>query len=125
MPKVSKASAADQQDIGVGTASSEIVDGYEFAFLDVREANDLAPLLKGLPGDLCPCPHWGYVIKGKVTFTFADRTETFVAGDAFYVEPGHSPATEAGTEWLIISPEEQVAEVTAAIQRNVQAMRSA
>ena len=27
---------------------------------------DLAPLLKGLPNDLCPCPHWIYVIKGRI-----------------------------------------------------------
>jgi hypothetical protein len=125
MPKVSKATAANTQDIGVGTTYESIVDGYEIAFLDIREANDLAPFLKGLPDDMCPCPHWGYVIKGKVTFTFADRVETFEAGDAFYVEPGHTPAVDADTEWLVISPEEQVAEVTAAIQRNVAAMQSA
>ena len=125
MPKVSKASATNRQDIGVGTVYNDVVGGYEIAFLDVRESNDLAPLLKGLPDDRCPCPHWGYVIKGKVTFTFADRVETFEAGDAFYVEPGHSPATQAGTEWVVISPEEQVAEVNAVLQRNVEAMQSA
>ncbi len=124
MPKVSKSSAAHQQDIGVGTAYDEVVGGYEIAFLDVRQANDLAPLLKGLPDDRCPCPHWGYVVKGRVTFTFADRVEVFEAGDAFYVEPGHSPAVDADTEWLVISPEEQAAEVNAAIQRNLAAMQS-
>lgn len=24
---------------------------------------DLRPATKGLPHDLCPCPHWGYMIK--------------------------------------------------------------
>ena len=125
MPKVSKASAANQQDIGVGTVSDEVVEGYEIAFLDIRDANDMSPLLKGLPDDRCPCPHWGYVVRGKVTFSFADHVETFEAGDAFYVAPGHSPAVEAGTEWLIFSPAEQAAEVNETIQRNVQAMHSA
>lgn len=124
MPKVSKTSAAHQQDIGVGTAYDEVVGGYEIAFLDIREEQDLAPLLKGLPDDRCPCPHWGYVIRGEVTFSFADRVERFVAGDAFYVEPGHSPAVAADTEWLVISPDEQVAEVNAVIQRNVEALQS-
>jgi hypothetical protein len=125
MPKVSKASAANQQDIGIGQTSDEVVEGYEISFLDIREASDLAPLLKGLPDDRCPCPHWGYVVKGRVTFTFADHAETFEAGDAFYVAPGHTPAVDAATEWLIFSPAEQAAEVTAVVERNVQAMQSA
>ena len=51
----------------------------------------MAPLLKGLPDDRCPCPHWGYVLKGTVTFTFADRSETFETGESFYISPGHTP----------------------------------
>ena len=27
---------------------------------------DLRPALAGLPGDLCPCPHWGYMISGSL-----------------------------------------------------------
>jgi hypothetical protein len=125
MPKVSKARAATQQDIGIGRVSEEVVDGYVISFLDIREGMDMAPLLKGLPDDRCPCPHWGYVITGAVTFTFADRMETFTAGDAFYVEAGHTPSVDAETEWLIISPAEQMDEVNAAIERNTQALRSA
>jgi hypothetical protein len=33
---------------------------------------DIAPLLKGLEGDLCQSPHWGYLISGEVTVTFRD-----------------------------------------------------
>jgi hypothetical protein len=125
MPKVSKTSAERQQDIGIGRVCEEVVDGYEITFLDLREPSDMAPLLKGLPDDRCPLPHWGYVVRGRLTFTFADRIETFEAGDAFYVEPGHSPSSEAGTEWLIFSPAEQSAEVNEVIQRNVAALQSA
>lgn len=125
MPKVSKASAARTQDIGVGTVWDEVVDGYEIAFLDLRAESDMAPLLRGLPDDRCPCPHWGYVTKGKVTFTFADHDEVFEAGDAFYVGPGHTPAVAAGTEFVIISPEDQAAAVNATIQRNLEQMQAA
>ena len=45
---------------------------------------DATPLLKGLPGDACPCPHWGYVLKGRLTYRFADHEEVFKAGDALY-----------------------------------------
>jgi hypothetical protein len=125
MPKVSKASAENQQDIGIGHVSEEVVEGYEISFLELNEASDLAPFLKGLPDDRCTCPHWGYVVKGRVTFTFADRTEVFEAGDAFYVEPSHTPAVAAGTEFILFSPAEQSAEVNEVIQHNMQAMQVA
>lgn len=125
MPKVSKASAANKQDIGVGRVAEEVVDGYEISFVDLQEASDLAPYLKGLPDDRCPCPHWGYVLRGTVTFTFADHREDFEAGDAFYVPPGHTPSASAGAEYILMSPAELIAEVNETIQRNVQALQSA
>lgn len=124
MPKVSKSSAADVQDIGIGEIRTEVVDGYEFDFFVLNEEADMAPLLKGLPDDRCTAEHWGYVTRGSVTFTFADHTETFEAGDAFYVPAGHTPAAAAGTDYLLISPADQVAEVDEAIQRNMAALQS-
>ena len=79
MPKVSKETAAEVQEIGIGTISTEVVDGYEFDFFDLHEEADMSHLLKGLPDDRCTCPHWGYVTRGSVTFTFADHVETFEA----------------------------------------------
>jgi hypothetical protein len=124
MPKVSKQSVPGQ-DIGVGTVYQDVVEGHEIAFLSLREPSDLAPMLRGLPGDRCTCPHWGYVTAGRITFTFADHVETFEAGDGFYVGPGHTPATIAGTEVLLFSPEEQIAAVNAVLERNLAAMQSA
>ena len=124
MTKVSKATA-EVQDIGVGKVYEQVVDGYEISILDLREETDMAPLLKGLPDDLCPCEHWGYVTRGRVTFTFLDHTEVFEAGDAFRVLPGHSPATVAGTEWVLFTPADQMAPVNEAIQRNMAALQSA
>jgi len=31
--------------------------------ISLPAGTDLAPLMKGLPDDLCSCPHWDYVIK--------------------------------------------------------------
>jgi predicted class III extradiol MEMO1 family dioxygenase len=124
MPKVSWESAEKVQDIGVGEIREEINSGYEFSFLDLREETDMSAMLKGLPDDRCTCPHWGYVVSGTLTFTFADHSEVFEAGDAYYVGPNHSPAFAAGTRVLMISPEDQIAEVEAAIQRNMEAMQS-
>ena len=125
MPKVSKTSATKVTDIGIGQIHEGTVDGYEVTFLDLREEVDMAGLLKGLPDDLCPCPHWGYVTAGRVTFTFRDHTEEFTAGDAFHVVGGHSPAVSAGTSWLLFSPADEMAVVNETIERNLAAMQSA
>lgn len=125
MPKVSKESATTVHDVGIGTVHEGTVAGYDFSFLNFHDQGDLAPLLKGLPDDKCICPHWGYVTRGQVTFTFADRVETFVAGEAFYVEPNHTPLIAAGTEVLLIGPEAEGKIVTAAIEANMAAMQSA
>ncbi len=122
MPKMSKETATEVQDVGIGTVRSGITGGHEFAFLTFHERGEIAPLLKGLPDDRCSCPHWGYVTAGSVTFTFADRTETYEAGDAFYVEPGHTPVIAPGSDLLFISPEEEAAAVNAVIQANMAAM---
>src|SRR5438105_11007392 len=98
MPKVSKESAAVVEDHGVVEDRREDVDGYTINFVSFRADIDGTPLLKGLPGDSCQCPHWGYVLKGKLTFRFPDHTEVFEAGDAFYLPPGHVPLAEAGSE---------------------------
>jgi hypothetical protein len=73
-------------------------------FVSFRVDVDASPLLKGLPDDRCPCPHWGYVLKGRLTYRFADHDETFTAGDAFYLPGGHVPVAEAAGEILQFSP---------------------
>jgi hypothetical protein len=83
------------------------------------------PLLKGLPGDRCNCPHWGLVQKGRITYRFDDYDEVFEAGDAFYLPPGHIPIAEAGTELLQFSPSLELEAVSAAMLANMRAMQSA
>lgn len=66
---------------------------------------DIAPLLKGLEGDLCQSPHWGYVLSGEVVVTFADhREETARGGDLFYWPPGHTVRVARDAELVIFSP---------------------
>jgi hypothetical protein len=85
---------------------------------------DSTPMLKGLPNDQCHCPHWGYVLKGRVTFTVDGREEVFEPGDAFYVRPGHLQRAEAGTEYVQFSPAKEMAEVEKQIMKNMQAMQA-
>jgi glyoxylate utilization-related uncharacterized protein len=124
MPKISKGTAT-LDDHGPVQEWHQDVDGYTVQFVTFNADIDGGPLLKGLPGDQCNCPHWGYVLNGRVSFKFDDHTEVFEPGDAFYLPPGHIPVVEAGCEYVQFSPAEELAEVSAAMLRNMQAMQEA
>jgi hypothetical protein len=83
---------------------------------------DTGPLLKGLPGDACPCPHWGYVFKGSFLVRYADHEETIVAGDAFYLQPGHVPVFLEDTEMFELSPAAQLRDVLEVVNANAAAL---
>ena len=117
MPKVSKQNAAHVDDFGVAEDHHDDVDGYTVNFVTIRHDFDLGPMLQALPGGNCPCPHWGVVLKGRLTVRYDDREEIVEAGEAFYMPPGHAPAAEAGTEFVQFSPADQLAATTAAIMR--------
>jgi Cupin domain len=125
MPKVSKDSASQVEQMGpMGEDRHEDLSGYTVDFMSFTQSGDLAPLLKGLEGDACQCPHWGYVLKGSITMRVGDREEIYGPGDAFYVPPGHSPSFEAGTEMVQFSPSEELAITVAALKRNMEAMQA-
>jgi hypothetical protein len=68
---------------------------------------DTTPLFQGLEGDLCQCPHWGFVLRGQLTTTDASgRQETVKANDLFYWPPGHNVKVDADAEIIMFSPEQ-------------------
>jgi len=122
---VSKDSATQGGDYGIVLDRCEDLDGYTVNFVTFREDIDHTPLLRGLPDDRCQCPHWGYVLKGTLTFRFADRDEVYAAGDAFYAPPGHVPVhNEPGTEYLQFSPVAELQKTSEVIMRNFQALQA-
>ena len=122
MPKLSKDTAPDIRDpVRPWTAAGQL-DEYTVDFVTIREGHSLASLLKGLPGDSCQCPHWGYMLAGKITVSYPDHEEVYQAGDAFYMPPGHVPAAEAGSEFIQFSPTQQLADTIAVIKANAQRM---
>ena len=126
MPKVSKATASQVELVeGILAASSEELDGYTVAFESYMADMDPAPVFQGLPDDRCQCPHWGYVIKGKITFRFADRDETYEAGDAYYAPPGHTPVLFGGSEVVSFSPTDEAARMTEVVKKSMAASESA
>jgi len=116
MPKVSKETVSSVKDFGVAEDRTQDVEGYTISFTTIREGHDLAPMLAVLPGGHCSCPHWGYMCKGRIVITDSDRQEAFEAGDAFYIPPGHTPAADADSEFVMFSPADQLAATEAAIE---------
>lgn len=124
MPKVSKASADEHLEMpGYEGHFGEAMDmtiGFETYTADA----DLRDLFVGLPDDRCQAPHWGYVIEGKLVFHTADGAETFEAGDAYYVGPGHTPELVAGTRVVEFSPTKELQATIEVVTRNTEAAGS-
>ena len=109
MPHASKQSASEHETVeGYEGHFEHFQGGWTVGFETYTEDADLAPFFRGLPNDECQCEHMGYVIKGKVGFRSGDGEETFEAGDAYYVGPGHTPILSAGTEVVEFSPTEKL-----------------
>jgi hypothetical protein len=69
---------------------------------------DTTPLFQGLEGNLCQCPHWGFVLRGQVTTTDAKGAhETVNANDLFYWPPGHNVRVDADAEIIMFSPQHE------------------
>jgi hypothetical protein len=87
----------------------EAISGEYFS---LAEGVDTGPLFQGLEGNLCQCPHWGFVLRGRLTTTDANGAqETVSANDLFYWPPGHNVRVEADAEIVMFSPQHEHSEV--------------
>jgi hypothetical protein len=120
VPKASKSTASETVELeGYEGHLERLPGGYTVAFEHYTSDADLAPFFTGLPDDCCQAAHWGYVIAGRVTYTIGDSEETFEAGDAYYVPPGHTPKLYAGTEVVEFSPSEALDRTFEVVARNM------
>lgn len=82
---------------------------------------DTSPLFQGLHGDMCQCPHWGFVLRGRLTTTDAIGVEeTVKADDLFYWPPGHNVRVDADAEIIMFSPQHEHSKVIDHMIRKVQ-----
>lgn len=85
---------------GYGTISGE--------YFTLSAGVDTTPLFQGLEGNLCQCPHWGFVLRGRITTTSAaGAQETVNANDLFYWPPGHNVKVETDAEIIMFSPQRE------------------
>ena len=97
---------------------------HTVAFETFRDDADPAPLFRGLPFDRCPCPHWGVVLAGRMVMRFPDHEETYTAGDAYSIAPGHLPLVFAGTEVVEFSPAAALRDTMAVLGANLAAAQA-
>ncbi|TAK77306.1 MAG: cupin domain-containing protein [Dehalococcoidia bacterium] len=121
MPKTSKKSASQVEKMEGFEGHYEDLGGYTAGFETYTADADLTPVFAGLPDDRCQSRHWGFVVKGKVTFHFPDHDETYETGDAYYAPPGHTPMLFAGTEVVEFSPSDELAQTMEVVTKNMQA----
>lgn len=120
MGKVSKDSASQIEQVEGFEGRYEEIDGYTIGFETYSMNADMRDLFKGLPDDRCQCPHWGYVQKGAIIFHFAEGSETYETGDAYYARPGHTPELTSGTEVVEFSPSEELGNTMEVVMKNMQ-----
>ena len=73
----------------------------------VAEPVDVTAMYEGLPGGVCPCPHYGYVFAGRLRCTYPGTDwpdEVAEAGDVYFFPAGHVLVYEESSEVLELNP---------------------
>jgi hypothetical protein len=98
--------AVIRQQMGFGDVSGFGKISAEYFTLSAGV--DTTPLFQGLEGNLCQCPHWGFVLSGQLTTTDRDGArETVNANDLFYWPPGHNVKVDADADIVMFSPQHE------------------
>jgi hypothetical protein len=121
MPHASRDTAAESISLfGIDIKLANLDGGYTVCFESHSHDQDLSPLFDGLADGVCNFIRLGYVIQGAVTFRIGDRAETYTAGDAYYVPPGHVPIQHGGTRLVEFSPTDELGRAIGVVMANVE-----
>lgn len=81
---------------------------FAVSYHEFKKGTDFTEVLKGLPGDMCPCPHYGYIFEGAFRFIYADGTEeVYRTGDVYYAPAPHNAIVDEDTRLLDFSPQHE------------------
>ena len=104
MMEIPGAVARLQSGFGDATGYDKISGEY----FTLAAGVDTTQLFEGLEGNLCQSPHWGFVLRGRITTTDSKGAhETVNANDLFYWPPGHNVRVEQDAEIIMFSPERE------------------
>ena len=99
-------------------------NGMAALYVSLGAGADFTPVLRGLPDDLCSCPHWGYVTKGAIYLKYKDgREEIARAGDLWHAPPGHTAWCVQDSEFIEFSPQHEFAALLDHVRKQVQTSR--
>ena len=102
--------AVIRQRVDFGDVSG--FDNLSAEYFTLAAGVDTTLLFQGLEGDLCQCPHWGFVLRGQLTTTDSKGVrETVDANDLFYWPPGHNVTVDADAEIVMFSPQREHSQV--------------
>lgn len=102
--------AVIRQQVGFGNVRG--FDAISGEYFSLAAGVDTTPLFQGLDGNVCQCPHWGFVLRGRLTTTDAGgASETVAADDLFYWPPGHNVRVDADAEIVMFSPQREHTQV--------------
>lgn len=97
-------------------------DAISAEYFSFSAGVDTTELFLGLDGNRCQCPHWGYVIRGRITTTDAKgERETVNTNDLFYWPPGHNVKVDVDSEIVMFSPQREHTHVIDHMKAKVQA----
>lgn len=91
--------------------------------LDTTEVNKIG----GLPGGVCPCPHYGYVLEGAITVSYPGidwPDETATAGEVYFFPAGHVLNYPEPTRHLECRPAYALQQCMAGMERVAGASRA-
>jgi hypothetical protein len=91
IPNILTSRQAQWGEMNVAVENIAIGDATDFFAAKLRDGR-------------CLCPHWGYVITGRLRVKYADHDEVISAGDVYYLAPGHIPVVEEPLEVVEFSP---------------------
>jgi hypothetical protein len=90
----------------------------------VAEPADHTLKYKGLPGGVCPCPHYGYMFKGRLRCHYPDcdlPDEVAETGDVYFFQAGHILIYEEPSEVLELNPASALQVLMTHIENDLQA----
>jgi hypothetical protein len=96
---------------GVEVRTMPIGGDMSVSYISLPRGTDMGPALKGMPDDACQCPHWGYLLKGRIRMRTPAGEEEYEAGQAYYWAPGHVPVALEDSEFMEFSPTEDFKQV--------------
>ena len=84
-------------------------DEVAVAYIKLSAGANATPLLEGLPGDKCQCPHWGYMLEGAIHVRYTDgKEEVCRAGEMFFWPAGHTVWVDEDTSFVEFSPKKEL-----------------